>query len=97
MFSNRLETTQITEQDASAEFKLVTETITGDGNTEVEARYVAASEDPQPIVRTSNAGDNGVTLTTTITVQDLEPNTITRTTTSRVMDGIVVSSTSKLG
>lgn len=30
-------------------------------------------------------------------VMGLAPNTITRTITSRVMDGIVVSSTSKLG
>ena len=58
MFSNRTETEQITTEDASSEFKLVTETITGDGNTEVEARYVLASEDPQPIVRTANAGDS---------------------------------------
>lgn len=97
MFNSRNETTQITTEDASSEFKLVTETITGDGNTAVESRYVAASENPQPIVRTADAGANGVTLTTTITVEDLAPNTITRTITARVMDGIEVSSTSKLG
>ena len=97
MFSNRNETEQITTEDASSEFKLVTETITGDGSPRVEARYVPISDNPKAIVRTREAGANGVTLTYTITVEDLAPNTITRTTTARVMDGVVVASTSKLG
>jgi len=105
MFSNRTETQQISTEDASSEFKLVTEVrLRESDNKEInrEARYVAASDYPQPIVRREQIGglvndDTPDIIRTTISVDDLPAGTITRTTTSRLADGIAVSSTSKLG
>jgi hypothetical protein len=101
MFSNRTETEQITTEDASAEYKLVT-TVEYNETTEQEenrmSEYIATSDNPQAVTRTGQLiGSVGHLMTTTITVEDLAPNTIIRTTTARVMDGVVVASTSKLG
>ena len=101
MFSNRTETQQISTEDASSEYKLVT-TVDYNETTEQEenrlAEYVAASDNPQAVTRTGQLiGSVGHLVTTTITVDDLPAGTITRTTTARVMDGVVVASTSKLG
>ena len=101
MFSNKTETQQISTEDASSEFKLVTEVNYNETTAQEEnrvARYIPTSENPQAVNRTGQLiGSVGHLMTTTITVEDLAPNTITRTTTARLMDGVVVGSTSKLG
>ena len=104
MFSSHNESIETLTEDASSLFKLVEEVRFNEHtNKEInrESRYVSADENPLPVDRREAVGgldENGdpVVVRTTTTVSDLPDNTITKKTTNRIMDNIIVSSVSKL-
>lgn len=92
VFQADVETFNILTEDVSAEYRLVTRTVTGHSGTQEFLSIVLASEAPEAGTRTLDSvgkvGSNQVEVTTVEAVDTV----ITRTTKQRLENGVVVSS-----